>query len=594
MIKPAAHLRRAFCGTLLIASMCYAQPGEEAGHSIGKISIQGNLIVLELDDGILGKANLFDLNGRTLLFTASGSGYRVKNKPLNWDPDYGAELKNSQVTLHQFAFPFSRKSWRSIAVGMTGSIRFGVPENEPAVDPYGHHDAGVVLGRFDQLAEVAGNLGDKGPSICVFLKPRLSGPRYVKELADRLVITWDLTEPSGSYLDFSWFKTVNQFQAVLHSNGSIEMSYKEVSAKDGIVGIYAGASAEKKALPVHFSALSPKDEPLTSIYEAFHYLRVPMPQDLSCTVIKALGDKFDFLVYYSDFRVDSQEASSPSDGPIGGNITGIGHGEYDQTPQLLASRCTQGRFQLSLAQPVYVGANEMQEGPPAGAPVGGIHDITAYSHELAEGSVDGRGSRYNYAVGHLGHEVGHRWSAYVSAKINGKTIPLGAWPHWATGLQARVAFPYSLPLEASTIGGGVWQDNQDGTYTQLRDGFFVPAAGYSYLDLYLMGLISAAEVPDFFILNSLVRVRKDSTGHAVFRAERTKMTVQDVIAAEGPRSPDVDHSQRKFNTGFVVMVEHGRSPSRELLERANGVRSQWIEYWRIATGRRAEMRASPR
>jgi len=79
------------------------------------------------------------------------------------------------------------------------------------------------------------------------------------------------------------------------------------------------------------------------------------------------------------------------------------------------------------------------------------------------------------------------------------------WPHWASALQARVAFPYSLPTEASTLGGGVWQDNLDGAYTQLRDGYLVPAAGYSYLDLYLMGFISAAEVPDFFILYGVGR-----------------------------------------------------------------------------------------
>jgi hypothetical protein len=117
--------------------------------------------------------------------------------------------------------------------------------------------------------------------------------------------------------------------------------------------------------------------------------------------------------------------------------------------------------------------------------------------------------------------------------------------------------------EASTQGGGVWQDNSDGTYTQLRDGFFVLATGYSYLDLYLIGRISAAEVPDFFLLKDLVRVGQDKNGHPVFRAERTKVTIQDVIAAVGPRLPDVDHSRRKFNTGIVVVVEHGdaRAPN---------------------------------
>lgn len=143
------------------------------------------------------------------------------------------------------------------------------------------------------------------------------------------------------------------------------------------------------------------------------------------------------------------------------------------------------------------------------------------------------------------------------------------------------------------MGGGVWQDNFDGTYTQLDDDYYVPATGYSHLDLYLMGLISAAEVPDFFILKNLVPVGKDGNGHPIFKADRTKVTIQDVIAAEGPRFPDVDHAQRKFNTGIVVVVVHGKNPSRELIERANGICRQWIDYWETTTGHRASMTANP-
>ena len=581
------------CALLLIVSFLHAQQ-EEPGHSIGKVSTQEDLIVMELDDSALGKANLFDLTGHTLRFTPDGSGYRVGSGPLNWDSDYGPELTSAEADLKRFAFPFSGKLWNSLLVGTTGSVRFGASEKDVGLDPYGHRDGGIVLERFDQLAEVASKLIDKAPAICVFLKPRMSGPRYLKELSDRVVITWDLTEPFGSLLDFTWFKTINLFQAVLHRDGSIEMSYKELTAKDAIVGIYPAPSGAIKPAAVHFSSLSQKDGPFAVVYESFHYLAPPEPQDLSCTVIRSLGDKFDFLAYYSDFRIDNQEASTPSDGPIGGNVTGIGNTEHEQTYQVLESRCTQGRFQLGFAQPVWVGSNEAQEWPPEGAPVGNNHDITFYSQQLKEGSPDGKPFPYNYAIGHLGHEVGHRWSAYVSAKVHGETISLGAWPHWAPGLQARVAFPYSLPIEASTLGGGVWQDNFDGTFTQLRDGYFVPATGYSYLDLYLMGLISAAEVPDFFILNNLVRISKDTNGHSVFKAERTKVTIQDVIAAEGRRLPDVDHSQRKFNTGIVVVVAHGQSPSHELIERANGIRQQWIVYWETTTGRRASMTANSR
>jgi hypothetical protein len=589
------------CGLLLNLRSSCAQQQNEPGRSIGKVSVRGDLIVMELEDSALAKANLFNLVGHTLRFTPEGSRYRVSNGILQWEADYGAELAGAEVTLHQFPFPFSGKRWNSFFVGTTGSIRFGESEKYISTDPYGHFDGGVgaSIGRFDELAEAASTLMDSVPAICVFLKPRMSGPHYVRELPDRVVITWDLTEPFGSLLDFTWSKTINRFQTVLHRNGLIEMSYKEMAAKDAIVGIYPVLSGEEKLLvairspEVHLSSLTPKDGPFAVVYESFHYFALPKPQDLSCTIIQALGDKFDFLAYYSDFRVDNQEASTPSDGPVGGNVTGIGQTQHDQSQRVLESRCTRGRFQLGFEHPVYVGSNEMQERPPEGAPVGNSHDITFYNRQLAESSPDGKPLPYNYAVGHLGHEVGHRWSAYVSARVNGETISLGPWPHWDQRLHAPVAYPYSRPMEASTLGGSVWQDNFDGTYTQLHDGYFVPATGYSYLDLYLMGLISAADVPDFFILKNLVRVGKDGNGHTIFKGERTKVTIQDVIAAEGPRLPDVDHSQRKFNTGIVIVVEHGKGPSHELIERADGIRLRWIEYWQTTTGHRASMTTNP-
>jgi hypothetical protein len=735
------------CGFLLITGFSAAQEDRvEQGHSIGKVSVKDNLIVMELDEGVLGKANLFDLTGRTLRFTPEGSHYRIENEALQWDLDFGPELSGSAVTLHQFAFPFSGKPWNSFRVGRTGSILFGTSENDTP-DAYGRNDGGVTIARFDPLEEAAGAILQSAPAICVFFKPRTSGPHYVKELADRVVVTWDLTEPFGNIQDFTWFKTVNRFQAVLHRDGSIEMSYKELAAKDGIVGVYPelagaekllatisvkephpslaahldlrniklsikegillklvletrgpvlpegdkmldgiayriifdiqnsaaasgdsasalawtvrgvawghrpsryvafgpGASRKVKIagnmitlegmLPpalrgadhvtvsaeveepanqpsanhepvmrvpselvklagirnpeVHFSSLTHKDGPFSVAYESFHYLHLPRSQDLSCTILTALGDNFDFLAYYSDFRIDNQEAGTPSDGPKGGNVLGTGELQHD-----LAAYCTQGRFQWEYVQPVYVGSNQMQEYPPDNAPVGSDHDVTFYLHQLGERSASGKLLPYNYAMSQIGHEMGHRWSAFVSAKVNGETFTLGP-VHWARGLQAVVPFPYQRPTEASAMGGGVWQDNFDGTFTQLDDDYYVPATGYSYLDLYLMGLISPAEVPDFFLLKNLVATGKDANGHPIFKADRTKITIQDVIAVEGPRVPDVDHSQRKFNTGMVMIVEHGKSPSADLLERTDGIRKRWMDYWETTTGHRASMATNP-
>jgi hypothetical protein len=746
-------------GILWHGTVAHGQPRQEAGRSIGTVTTQGELIVMTLNEGVFGKANMFDLTRRTLRFTPDGAGYRAENLPLQWDAEFGKELSDPQLTLHNFSFPFSGKSWDSFSVGVTGSISFGAAPGSAGPPGLGGTRAGgVSVERFAQLQEAARTLINTVPAICVFFKPRMSGTRYLKELDDRVVITWNVTEPFGNIQDFTWTPTVNRFQTVLRKDGSVEMSFDQLAAKDAIVGLYPivttgaekvvatlsdaedpnvapnldlknvkvsvldglflrvtfetrgpivpegdpalagityrvsfdghkplattvanahpdaawtirgfgpagrGGGAGRGVAPryiasgsgvspnvrvegnnislqgtlppafkpgdpiaiyadvtapgtpptivdqtslqavtltairspeVDLSSVKRQDGPFTIVYESFHYLSLPNPRDLTCTVIKALGDKFDFLAYYSDFRVDNQEAGTPSTGPLGGGpsggaVTGIG-----ATQRGLDSYCSAGRFQWQFIQPVYAGSNQMQQYPPDGLTDSNNHNIGFYTRQLARRTTDGKIPPYDYAMSQIGHEMGHRWGAFVSVKLNGETIQLGP-THWARGLQAPVAFPYQRPTEASAMGGGVWQDNFDGTFTQLDDDYYVPATGWSYLDLYLMGLAAPAEVPDFFILRNLTPAGRDANGRPMFKADRTKVTIQDVIAAEGPRLPDVEHSQKQFNTGIVVIVEHGNKPSKELIERANGIRESWIDYWATTTGHRSSMTATPK
>src|SRR5690348_6779512 len=147
------------CG-LLLPVLLFTQDEETVrqGHPIGTVTTRGDLIVLELNDGALGKANLFDLVGHTLHFSPEGPRYRVENGALQWDPDFGSELKGADVALHQFAFPFSGQRWDSFHVGTTGSIRFGEPAQQSNPFANGRSDGGVSIGRFDPLAEAAGAL----------------------------------------------------------------------------------------------------------------------------------------------------------------------------------------------------------------------------------------------------------------------------------------------------------------------------------------------------------------------------------------------------------------------------------------------------
>jgi hypothetical protein len=740
----------------LCSARCRAQFEPEPGHSIGTVTTRSKLILLTLNNDALGRTNLFNLAHHTLRFTPANGGYRVQNLPFSWDADLGSPLTTSQVDLKNFAFPFSGKTWSSLSVGVTGSIVFGKPEHDaeqpgrPGVRV--GRDGGLAVERFAELREAASEIVNTVPAISVFFKPRMMGTRYCKELEDRAVISWSLSEPYAGIQDWSWTPTVNRFQAVLHKDGTIDLSYLDVAARDAIVGVYpvVADSAETliasiptvahpaapayadihtitlssvsnlnlkvaleargsilsgtdpaiagltyricldKEMPragcqpatntgivwtirgfgertrgtfhagpryvafgsglaprvdvsgntlsvqgtlpqgykrgdilfvsaavrapgshdfvqiaphtiklsgisspaVHFSSLTNSSGAFPVVYEAFHYVKPPRAQDLTCSVIRALGDQFDMLAYYSDFRIDNPEAGTSSDGPLGGGpgggtVTGI-----DAEQGNLADYCTKGRFQWQFIQPVYAGANQMQEYPPGDLKDSSTHNIGGYIDQLKERTSNGRIPPYDYAMSQIGHEMGHRWSAFVSAKVNGETIVLGP-VHWDMGLQASVPFPYQRPTEASAMGGGVWQDNLDGTYTQLDDNYYVPATGYSYLDLYLMGFLSPSEVPDFFILRNLVPAGKDGNGHPIFKADRTKITIQDVIAAEGPRLPDPGHSQKHFNTGMVMVVEHGKAPTAELIERTNGIRERWIDYWTTVTGHRSTMTAEP-
>lgn len=583
----------ALAPTLLFAAEARGQSRQAPGHSIGSVAVQGSLIVMTLDEGVLGKANLFDLAHRTLRFTRDGARYRVENLPEHWDAEFGAPMTTSRATLAGFSFPFSEKTWNSVSVGVTGSITFG----DAAPDGRGGRGGGgLSVDRFAELQEAAPKFVDGVPAISVFFKPRMSGTRYWKELPDRVVVTWTLTEPVGGIQDMTWSPTVNRFQAVLRKDGTIELTYDDMHAEDGVVGVYPKVNTGEQpaaAKAVDFSSITKGDGPFAAAYEAFHYLKPPRAVDLTCTVINALGDNFDMLAYYSDFRIDNPEAGTSSSGPLGGGpnggaVTGIGANQRN-----LANYCTKGRFQWQYIQPVYVNANQMAEYPPAGVVDSNGHNIAAYTHQLTERTSNGKIPPYDYAMSQIGHEMGHRWGAFVSAKVGGETIQLGP-THWARGLQAPVAFPYQRPVEASAMGGGVWQDNLDGTFTQLDDDYYVPATGWSHLDLYLMGLIAPTEVPDFFILRNLVPQGRDANGHPIFKADRTQVTIQDVIAVEGPRLPDVDHSQKEFNTGMVVVVEHGKTPSNELLERTEGIRLRWMDYWTTTTGHRSTMTTNPR
>jgi hypothetical protein len=526
------------------------------GRKIGSVSTLGNVIHLELDEGVI-QQNLFDLDKRTIRFTPAAGGFTAENQPLQWDAAPGSPLQGGEVRLTKFQFPFSGRSWDAMTVSATGLISFGGGYNS------------LGLGRFVHLQLVGPDIVNRIPLIAAFLKQRMQGARYVNELEDRVVITWDTSEPTSGQQDVTFTRTPHNYQAVLFKNGRIDLSYRDMTARDAVVGVYTvpagGAPATKS---VDLSNVRSSDAAKPVIFEAFHHYSLPGSSNMACSVIQALGDRFDFMVWYSDFRVDDQEAGTRSVGDIGQKVSGLG-------PRMdvglrLEDYCSQGRLQVTWYQPVWVGAVQAQEKHP-----------------------DGRYAGYNMAVAQIGHELAHRWSTRTRAIVNGETIelrgPHDPWgmsgaTHWPGSVTTPVPFPYSRPVEASIMGGTHWKENGDGTFTQLASGTMNPASGFSYLELYLMGFLPASKVPDFFILRNQRSVGRTPEGQNIVAADKVRITIQDVIAHNGPRVPSFEDSPKTLTTAIVAVTLKGRKPTDAMRAQLEGIANAWKGYWSKVTG----------
>ena len=535
------------------------------GRRIGAVNTLGSIIHLELDAGVVSN-NIFDLDGRTIRFTPAPGGFKAENLPLQWDASAGAPLQGNLLRLTKFQFPFSGRNWDSMTVAATGLIGFGG----------GYGDLG--LGRFIHLQQAGPDIVNTIPLIAAFLKTRMNGSRTVSEMDDRVAITWDTSEPVAGQQDVTFTRTPHRYQAVLHRDGRIDLSYREMTARDAVVGVYTvpagGASATTST---DLSSVRPTDAARPVIFEAFHHYSLPGASNMACSVIQALGDRFDFMVWYADFRVDDQEAGTRSVGDIGQKVSGLG-------PRMdgglrLQDYCSQGRLQVTWYQPVWTGAVQAQERHP-----------------------DGRYAGYNMAVAQIGHELGHRWSTRTRAIVNGETIelrgPHDPWgmsgaTHWPASVSTPVPFPFSRPVEASIMGGAHWKDNGDGTFTNLANGTMNPASGFSYLELYLMGFLPASKVPDFFILRNQRTVGRTPDGQTIVSAEKVPITIRDVIAHNGPRVPSFEDAPKAYSTALVAVTLKGRRPSDAMRAQLEGIGTAWIGYWSKVTGGVSTMVTNP-
>ena len=218
--------------------------------------------------------------------------------------------------------------------------------------------------------------------------------------------------------------------------------------------------------------------------ETFHYQSAPDLDRVVCSLIDVLGDEFDLLVFHSEFRVDSQEGGAGFL-QYWKNINVEGLGDLWGSVAPCGSAQLKGRW----SAPVWMKS---------------INVLDATSPE---------GRRFDFGSMFFAHEFTHMWTAYASMVKAGRQREslYGNYCrcHWRFDLHAPAAFPYSADEARSVMGGRFWRENGDGTFTPLNNYY---AGGHSWLDLYMMGLASASEVPDMFILRDARPVNAGSLG----------------------------------------------------------------------------------
>jgi hypothetical protein len=159
------------------------------------------------------------------------------------------------------------------------------------------------------------------------------------------------------------------------------------------------------------------------------------------------------------------------------------------------------------------------------------------------------------------HEIGHRWLARVHANIEGNDVDLTGreGDHWS----------YFFDSGGSPLEGNLWLDGEGGAPPTAHTPAFPKR--YSPFDLYLMGAFEADEVPPSRLL---VPSAHDLSGCddlalgpatppqtcAALEVPGTFVPVgiEDVIRAEGERSPSAAEAPSTFTVAFLLLDPGGK------------------------------------
>jgi uncharacterized protein (TIGR03437 family) len=497
--RQAARARAARLGPLAAAATVTASTNRDIG----------NVAIIENRDGVLETSLLFDLDNSTLTFTpAAGAtpGYRYAYSGLGYDGSAAAQGSPvvalgdddaRQFTL-PFAFPFYGATYRQVFLNSDGNLTFTAAEFAST-----SRSLGRMTGGPPRIAPLFDDLDPTQPG---------GGVRFFAD-ANHVVFSWVNVPEYGP-------GAPQTFQVRLYADGSIQFSYSGVSPTGAVVGIAPGGAAPGTSV-VSFRFDT------SAIYPAAVAERFGNTQEIDIVTVaqkffETHDDAYDYLVIYNDMHIDAMsgavayEATVRSTG-AGYSVAPADYGSQYGSAARLHSVMNMGRLDNYPADP------------------NAVVPLRAMEHDTP--------------LTVLGHESGHLFLAFASiADPGGSTAkPMIGWggAHWSFVFNSEASLDEGEQID--DLGGGQFVT---GTVTK----------GFAPLDQYLMGFAPSTDVPDndmFVVLNPNVSPLGHPQSGYFFTGTKLPISVNEVIQANGRRTPDYTVAQHRFRFGFVLVVPEG-------------------------------------
>lgn len=491
------------------------------------VSATGGLVVIE-DDGTLtdsGGGSVFDLDRTTLRFEPVAGlpgAFDATRVPVEFDPDlgrlvasFGASWGEAEVPL-SFPFPFGTASYATAYA--TSDIGLFFAPQPPSPTGYQHTQADLFASDEPRITPLL----RYGPWIWGDLVDLYLDFDPAEEVT---TVTWHerTTAPqSNPHLD-------RHFQLKLHSTGRVEMSYPDAAAYCTFGAVQLVSPGAPGPTLEDVSELSAAPAAVRHVRQAFTF-----PALLPFSVQSLLASRFGFddenldaLVVYQTFFTD---------------ITFYA-GAYH----------TNGR----------PGAEGVGRGGPKATSLLHMNQI-----ELSWNLRDD-GSRMSV----LNHEFGHRWLYFVDGVGSSRS---GAHPAQNSHLPAE--HTWWTAADASCMGGTRWTENGDGTFTSPAE-----RANFSYapIELYLMGFAPPESVAPWWYVGDAPALTAPywPPNGGTYAGTRVDLTVDDVIAAEGPRSPAYPDTQRAFRAAFVLLTRPEDAATAADLANVRHKMALWASVW---------------